>query len=420
VIGLPSSPPPGPFRPGFWRSPLRSARLTAILGLVLLIGLPIIVITGLLSNDAYQPGLSGANALGRDVHGPLDVYLFGWPAGPSWLYAVSQGAHVTLGLALFPVVLVKLWSVIPKLFAWPPLSSPAQALERLTVALLVGSVLFEFVTGLMNIQYWYAFGFDFPQAHFYGGWVFIGALIAHITVKLRPMRQALATRDAVLGGHRESTEDALLSPNPAPASMSRRTLLASVAAASGILFLQGIGQSVGGPLRRLTFLLPRGTVGPGPQGFPVNRTFALAGLAADQVGAAWRLELIGRRTLTLTRADLAAMPQHTRALTLGCVEGWSTTQAWTGVPLADLAALVGFDPDRERVSATAQSIEHGTYAQATLGHEQVADRRSLLALSVNGETLSLDHGYPARVIAPGVPGVHNTKWVRQLQFAVQA
>ncbi len=193
----PDRPPPGPFRPGFWRSPLRSPQLTAMLGLVLLVGLPVVAITGLFSNDAYQPGL-GANALGRDIHGPLDLYLFGWPSGPSWLYASTQGLHVTLGLALFPVVLAKLWSVIPKLFEWPPARSPAHALERLTLALLVGGALFEFVTGIMNIQYWYAFKFDFPQAHYYGAWVFIGALVAHVPLKFGTMRRSLRTRAEVV------------------------------------------------------------------------------------------------------------------------------------------------------------------------------------------------------------------------------
>jgi DMSO/TMAO reductase YedYZ molybdopterin-dependent catalytic subunit len=46
----------------------------------------------------------------------------------------------------------------------------------------------------------------------------------------------------------------------------------------------------------------------------------------------------------------------------------------------------------------------------------VADSRSLLALRVGGEDLALDHGYPARIIVPGLPGVHNTKWVGSLEF----
>ena len=41
---------------------------------------------------------------------------------------------------------------------------------------------------------------------------------------------------------------------------------------------------------------------------------------------------------------------------------------------------------------------------------------SLLALTVNGVDLSLDHGYPARIIVPDNPGVHNTKWVSRMTF----
>ena len=46
----------------------------------------------------------------------------------------------------------------------------------------------------------------------------------------------------------------------------------------------------------------------------------------------------------------------------------------------------------------------------------MADARSLLALQVGGEDLALDHGYPARIIVPALPGVHNTKWVGALTF----
>ena len=406
----PSKPPPGPFREGFWRSPLRSRWLTSVLGLVLLIGLPIVIVTGLLSNDAYQPGL-GANALGRTL-GPLDLYLFGWPTSPSWLYALSQGLHVTVGLALFPVILAKLWSVIPRLFEWPPVRSPAHALERLSLALLVGSVLFEFGTGIINIQYWYAFPFSFVQAHYYGAWVFIGAFIAHVTLKFGTMRRSLKTRGEVVAlsdGHAPS----LAAASPAPASMSRRALLGTVGAGSLLLLVQGAGQSLGGPFRVLAFLLPRGRDRPGPLGFPVNKTALAAGVTGSRVGSGWRLQVVGGRSVSLSREQLLAMPQHTYDLPIACVEGWSTTQRWSGVPLSDLAALCGVRGPAQVFTA---SLDPGTYGHATLGHEQVADERSLLALRVNGLDLSLDHGYPARIISPAVPGVHCTKWVTNMKF----
>ena len=46
-----------------------------------------------------------------------------------------------------------------------------------------GDTIFEFVTGVMNIQYWYAFGFNFVVAHYYGAIVFVAALAVHVTVK---------------------------------------------------------------------------------------------------------------------------------------------------------------------------------------------------------------------------------------------
>jgi DMSO/TMAO reductase YedYZ molybdopterin-dependent catalytic subunit len=416
----PAKPPPGPFRPGFWRSPLRGPWLTAVLGLVLLIGLPIVIVTGLLSNDAYQPGLFG-NALGRKL-GPLDFYLFGWPTGPSWLYALTQGLHVTIGLALFPVILAKLWSVIPRLFEWPPVRSLAHALERLSLALLVGGALFEFVTGILNIQYWYVFPFSFVQAHYYGAWVFIGAFIAHVTLKLGTMRRSLRMRREVqslvaLDGDTSlmalEGDPPLVAPSPAPATMSRRALLGTVAAGSLLLLVQGAGQSLGGPFRSLAFLLPRGRVRPGPLGFPVNKTAVAAGISAPKVGSGWRVQLVGERTVSLSREQLLAMPQHTYDLPIACVEGWSTTQRWSGVRLRDLAARCGVTGSA-RVYST--SLDPGSYGHATLGHEQVADDRSLLALRVNGVDLSLDHGYPARVISPAIPGDHCTKWVTNMKF----
>ena len=41
---------------------------------------------------------------------------------------------------------------------------------------------------------------------------------------------------------------------------------------------------------------------------------------------------------------------------------------------------------------------------------------SVLALRVNGVDLSLDHGYPARIMMPAIPGVHTTKWVSSIDF----
>jgi DMSO/TMAO reductase YedYZ molybdopterin-dependent catalytic subunit len=108
------------------------------------------------------------------------------------------------------------------------------------------------------------------------------------------------------------------------------------------------------------------------------------------------------------------MEQHSADLPIACVEGWSTTQNWSGVRLGDLARLAGVSAP---LSAYVMSLEGpGIFSQARLQSNQVLDPDSLLALKVNGVDLSLDHGYPARIIVPALPGVHNTKWVRSIEF----
>ena len=183
--------PPGPFRREFWRSPLRGPWMTAVLGSILLVLVTLVALTGFLSHAAYDPDL-GRNALVRpDL--PLTTF-FAWPTGPSWLYALTQGIHVSVGLATVPVVLAKLWSVIPRLFAWPPVRSPAHALERLVVGLLVASTIFLLATGIANIQYWYVFGFDFVKAHYYAAVVFVAALGAHLVVNVPVALRAYRSR----------------------------------------------------------------------------------------------------------------------------------------------------------------------------------------------------------------------------------
>jgi DMSO/TMAO reductase YedYZ molybdopterin-dependent catalytic subunit len=390
-----------------FRSPLRGPWLTSVFGVVLLAALPLVIVTGLLDYIAYGPGQS----IPGDV-GLLHLPAIDWPTRPSWLFRVTQGLHVGLGLVLVPVVLAKLWSVIPKLFVWPPARSVAHAMERATLLMLVGGILFEIVTGLMNIQYDYAFGFSFYTAHYIGAWVFIAGFVSHAAIKLPVARRALRTRSLraelrvpVAATVPEPPDDGLVATDPAPPTMSRRGALALVG--GGALFVATItaGQTIGGPLRDLAVLLPRGR-----SDFPVNRTAAAATIDPAATGAAWRLR-VGAQTFG--RTDLMGLPQHTARLPIACVEGWSTVQDWTGVRLRDLAAMAGVPSPG---SAFVESLDPGPFGRATLSAGQVLDPDALLALQVNGADLSPDHGYPARVIVPALPGVHCTKWVQSITF----
>jgi DMSO/TMAO reductase YedYZ molybdopterin-dependent catalytic subunit len=413
-------PPPGPFRPGFWRSPLRGPWFTSMLSAALLPGITLLFLTGLASYAAYNPNLSPGNDTTPDK-GLLGSWLPGWPSGPSWLYWVTQGVHVTLGLVLIPVVLAKLWSVLPKLFEWPPARSALQLLERASLLLLVGGAIFELVTGVMNIQYWYAFPFSFYRAHYYGAWVFIAAFVVHVALRLGRMSTALRSRrlraELRTPVSRTVAEppdpDHLVSPDPAPATISRRGALGMVSAASLALLALSVGQTIGGSARSTALLAPRGVDRPGAD-FQVNKTAASARIGT--VGQSWRLRLAGpARTVELTRAELLALRQHTAGLSIACVEGWSTgVQTWSGVRLAELAALVGAAPGAPLFVESMQ--RGGGFGTATLSAAQVHATDALLALRVNGTDLSADHGFPARVVVPALPGVHNTKWVSRMTF----
>lgn len=402
-----------PFSPAFWRSPLRGPWFTSVLGVVLLGGITVLFVTGLLSYAAYNPDLSPVNDKTPDK-GILGFYLFSWPTDPHWLYRLIQGVHVTLGIVLIPVLLAKLWSVVPKLFTLPPARSVAHALERILLLLLVGGALFEFVTGVLNVQLDYIFPGSFYPLHFYGAWVFFAAFVVHAVLKtpaalhnLRRLRQP---------GEGESELTAL---RPAEPTVSRRGALGLVGGGSLLLFVTTVGQNFDGALRRTALLAPHGGADPGtgPSGFQVNKTAAYAGIReAETSEEAWRLVVVGRTgTVRLSRADLLQLPLHSAALPIACVEGWSTSdQWWRGVRLRDLAALVGYDDPPDVFVESLQ--RRGAFRRAALRANQVADPRSLLALFVNGEDLTPDHGHPARIIVPAAPGVLNTKWVARMTF----
>jgi len=139
------------------------------------------------------------------------------------------------------------------------------ALERVSILLLVGSTLLLIATGVMNIQYDYAWGFSFYTGHFYAAWVFIAAFGTHVVLKLPLMVRTLRS------GPPE--HDELAAEDPAEQTISRRGALAAVGGSSLTLLALSLGQSVD-PLRATALLSPRGQVrGDGPNDFLINTTF---------------------------------------------------------------------------------------------------------------------------------------------------
>jgi DMSO/TMAO reductase YedYZ molybdopterin-dependent catalytic subunit len=396
---------------------VRGPWLTSVFGLVLLIGIPVEFITGLLSYDAYDPGLGNDPNPG---HGLFGLYLFDWVTGPAWLYRVIEGTHVMLGLVLVPVVLAKLWSVMPKLFAWPPWRSIAHFLERLSLILVVGGVVFEMATGILYIEY--ANRTNFYSGHFYGAWAFMAGFVVHVCVRFGDMVRGLRSRSfrtelrtGLAGTRSEPFDGSLVAPEPASPTISRRGALALVGGTSLVVFVLTAGEAIGGAMRKFAlFGTHYRSPGTGANDFPINYTAASVGVTAGATGPDWRLVLVGARHVPLSREQLLAMPLTTADLPIACTEGWSTEQRWTGVPLADLARLVGV---RNCGLTRVKALDSRAVA---LSGSQVTASASMLALRVNGADLSLDHGFPARVIVPSAPGTHNLKWMSEIVFSEQA
>jgi hypothetical protein len=372
-------------RPNDFTSPARGTRTAARLGILLGTCVGVCFLTGLWSH--FQYASPGWLPIGPD---------------PAWLYRVTQGTHIATGTAAIPLVLVKLWSVYPRLFRRSPKRGTRHVLvgtlERASVAVLVAAVLFQLVTGSLNVVQWYPWSFSFRATHEAVAFVAIGAILIHLAVKLPLVRIAL----------RNKIDDRLSLASDGP---SRRAVLVGAGSASVLAVLLTAGQTV--PfLRRVSVFGVRD--GDGPQDLPVNRTARAAGAIEGATDPAFELELRhGDRTIRLTRAELAALPQRTHRLPIACVEGWSRSATWTGVAIADLLALVGADP--ASVVRVRSLQTRGAFGTSELPADFTADPRTLLALQLNGETLNLDHGFPCRIIAPNRPGVLQTKWVTSLE-----
>jgi hypothetical protein len=360
------------------QEPRHGDRVAAILGIALGTCFTVCFATGLLSHLIQHP-----------------PPWFEWRARPAGLYRVTQGLHVATGIAAVPLLFAKLWSVFPRLFQWPPVRDVMHALERLSLLPLIGGAVFMLVTGIANIDLWYPWPFFFPAGHYAVAWVTIGALVVHIGAKATITRQALGRR--------------AVEPSAAEA---RRRFLGLAAGSSVGLVLVTAGQTFS-PLRRLALLSPRrGDVG--AQGFPVNRTAVEAGVAESATDASFALvvESAGVQRHAFSLDELTAMPQRTATLPIACVEGWSASVTWTGVPVREVLDAAGVTQAR---SVEVVSMEAtGRYRSSIVDGPVLADADTLLALRVNGEVLALDHGFPVRLIAPNRPGVMQTKWVGRL------
>jgi DMSO/TMAO reductase YedYZ molybdopterin-dependent catalytic subunit len=373
-----------------YQSSLRDERVAAWLGAALGSLFGICFVTGLYSHVQQHP-----------------LPWLPVPARPAGLYRVTQGLHVAAGIASVPVLLAKLWVVWPRFVAWPPFRRISDIVERLGLLALVGGGVFMVFTGVANTAQWYPWHFSFTASHYWIAWVTIGAIVAHLgakwsitrgTFRRRHHRPALVEADHTIAGTAE----------PAHAGLTRRGFLGTVAAASAALTVVTIGETVPG-LAPLALLAPRD-----PRDRPVNKSAANAGVLQSARSADYQLTVQGRGT-TMRTFDIAALerlPRSRSTLPISCVEGWSYSARWSGVRLRDLLDMARAP---RHAAVRVESLEAGgPYRTAFVDHFQADDPSTLLATHLDGERLSLDHGYPVRLIAPNRAGVLQTKWVTKV------
>ncbi|WP_291038692.1 molybdopterin-dependent oxidoreductase [Herbiconiux sp.] len=389
-------------------SPVRNARSAVVIGRLLGLAFLVCFATGVYSHFLQDP---------------LPWMRFAtWPQ----LYQVTQGIHITAGIACFPLLLGKLYVVYPQLFQTPALKGPVHLLERASIALFVGASLVQIVIGLLNTYQWYPFPFNFKQVHWALSFVIIGSLAIHIAVKLpiiaRNWSKAVPEADDEPPAESEVPTTGVtgrvmhwIDRTPAPeAGLSRRGFFAAVGLSTVAVVALTAGQSFAA-LKPLNLFGPR-QKDIGPQGLPINRTAEAAKVTESAMAADWVLTVMAAGTVaTFTRAQLLALPQTQVDLPIACVEGWSQMATWKGVRMRDLLEAAGAPSDKRLIVNSLE--ERGGYRTTEMGAEYVGDDLTLVALELNGGTLDIQHGYPARVIAPGRPGVLQTKWLRSLEVA---
>jgi len=154
--------------------------------------------------------------------------------------------------------------------------------------------------------------------------------------------------------------------------------------------------------------------------YRVDTALVVPALRADR----WSLRVHGMvdRELRLSFADLLARPLIERDITLNCVSNevggpYISTGRWVGAPLGPLLAEARIRPGADQVvSRSADGFTAGTPVATVLD-----GRDAMLAVALDGEPLPLEHGFPVRMLVPGLYGyVSATKWLVELELSTFA
>lgn len=259
-----------------------------------------------------------------------------------------------------------------------------------------------------------------------------GVVAAGVLVWLTRLATATTT-------HEPSDEEPLVAPVPMGVASRRRFLGSAAALGTGAVVVAGAGrwlqQRGVAVTERLKTVLPTpaaplppvpagadlGVAGADPFITPNKDFFRIdTALSIPQVDPrSWTLTVKGRvgQELTLTYDELLARPMVEADITLSCVSnevGGSLvgTARWLGCRLDDLLDEAGIDPSADQI--VGRSVDGFTAGFPTA---LLDGRDALVAVGMNGEPLPIRHGFPARLVVPGVYGyVSATKWLSEIEL----
>jgi len=147
------------------------------------------------------------------------------------------------------------------------------------------------------------------------------------------------------------------------------------------------------------------------------RVNGLIGIPANAEPDSWRMEVIKRpgEVLTISLDDLKKLPKSEVTFDFKCIEGWDQITNWGGVTVRDFMTHYGLQSFSQMQYAGLQTIDKRYYVGIDMASFLLP--QTMLCYEMNGEPLSVKHGYPLRLIIPIKYGIKHLKCIGTLFFS---
>ena len=335
------------------------------------------------------------------------------PSGPT--YDVVRPVHFLVGFALMPLIGIKLASTgwrsaryYTRGREYRAAGSPSWP-ARLIAPLLIVSAVSVTASGVEMWSFQNQLNWPWTAIHNTAAFTFVTVLVVHVVLHVREAhREAAADLAGVPAGVTVAGgADVVSRSEPVGGAMTRRAVLGA-----GVVFGAALGVGASGwPSSRLGWLQPVKS-GADALDFPImNYEGGMQRVDVDR----WRLRVSGAvaTPIELTEAQLLALPMEEHRYAINCVTGWTATRTWRGVPVTTVLEMAGARADWGHVDIRSTSGYHWDHRRADL-----TLKGTLLCTHIDGVRLNDDHGYPVRLIVPGIVGKSNIKWIDGLDVGI--